>query len=118
MNKLVLLLTGCALVGCAHAIRDGQSTVDTYATMQPPIRVIIYFNQTPAADRKKVAAVISEACRCHAVFFRRYGRDTLIYEISLPQNYTFASFEKALRAGGMSQGIQAVEQDMLMRHQQ
>lgn len=118
MNKLALSLIGCLLAGCIHAARDTPSAKGRAAATQPPIRVVIYFNQVPAADGKQLAVAISEACSCHPVFFRRYDSNALIYEISLPPNHTFASFEKALRAGGMSHEIQAVEQDVLMRHQQ
>lgn len=117
MNKLALSLIGCLLVGCAHATKDAPST-EGRAVTTPPIRVIIYFFQSPAAERKPLTAVISAACRCHPVFFRQYGSNALIYEIALPQNHTYASFEKALLAGGTSLGIQAVEQDALMQHQQ
>lgn len=86
--------------------------------MQPPVRVIIYFNRAPVVDDRQLVVAISEACRCHPVFFRQYGSNAMIYEINLSPNHTFASFEKALRAGSMSQGIQAVEQDVLLRHQQ
>ena len=117
MNKLVLSLAGCLLVGCVHAAKDVMPPEGHAAATQPPIRVVIYF-KVPAAEGKQLAAAISEACSCHPVFFRRYDSNALIYEINLPPNHTFASFEKALRAGGMSQGVQAVEQDVLLRHQQ
>ena len=118
MSNLALLLVGCLLAGCAHATKDAPPTEGRAVITQPPIRVIIYFSQSPAADGKQLAAVISEACRCHPVFFRQYSGNALIYEIGLPQNHTFASFEKALLAGGMTLGVQAVEQDILMQHQQ
>jgi len=116
VNKLALSLIGCLLVGCAHASRDVLPTEGHVVTTQP-IRVIIYFSHSPATDRKKLTAVISTTCRCHPVFFRQYGSNALIYEIALPQNHSYASFEKALLAGGISLGIQAVEQDALMQHQ-
>lgn len=117
MNKLALSLIGCLLVGCAHATRDEPPTEERAVTMQPPIRAIIYFSHAPAADGKQLSSVISEVCRCHPVFLRQYNSNALIYEISLPQSRTFASFEKALLAGGVPLGIQAVEQDALMQHQ-
>lgn len=117
-QSMALSLIVCLLVGCAHANKDEPLTEGRAVTMQPPIRVIIYLSQSPAADGKQLATVISEACRCHPVFFRQYNSNALIYEIGLPQNHTFASFEKALRAGGAPLGIQAVEQDVLMQHQQ
>ena len=117
LNKLALSLIWCLLVGCAHATRDEPHTEEPAATTQPPVRVIIYFSHAPAADGKQLAAVISEACRCRPVLFRQYNSNALIYEISLPQTHTFASFEKALLAGGMPLGIQSVEQDALMQHQ-
>lgn len=118
VNKLALSLIGCLLVGCAHATKDAPSTEGRAVTTQRPIRAIIYFSQAPAADGKQLAAAISEACHCHPVFFRQYSSNALIYEIDLPQSHTFASFEKALLASGVSLGVQAVEQDVLMRHQQ
>lgn len=118
VNKLVLSLIGCVLAGCAYAAKETMPAEGHADTTQPPIRVIIYFSQPPAADSKQLAGAISEACRCHPVFLRQYNNHALIYAISLPQNHTFASFEKALRAGSLSREIQAVEQDLPMRHQQ
>lgn len=117
MNKLALSLIGCLLIGCAHATKDALPSQGHAVTTQPSVRAIIHFSSSPAADSKQLASVISEACRCHPVFFRQFGTNALIYEISLPGNHSFASFAKTLQAGGVSLGIQAVEQDKLMRHQ-
>ena len=115
---LASILLAVTLNGCAHAAKDAPPTKGRAAAVQPPMRVIIYFSRSHAADSKQLAAVISEACRCRPVFFRQYGDNALIYELGLPQNNTFSSFEKALLVGGKSLGIQAVEQDALMQHQQ
>lgn len=117
MNKLALSLLGCLLVGCVHPTRGEPPTEEPATIVQPPIRVIIYISQAPAADRTQLAAAISEACRCRPVLFRQYNSNALIYEISLPQSHTFATFEKALLAGGVPLGIQAVEQDSLIQLQ-
>ena len=118
VNKLALSLAGWMLVGCTHATRNESPTERHVVSTQPPVRVIIYFSQSPAADDKQLATVISDACLCHPVFLRQYHSNALIYELNLPQNHTFASFEKALLAGGQQLGIQMVEQDALMQHQQ
>lgn len=118
LTLLAVILFVVTLNGCAHAAKNTSPTEGRATTVQPPIRVIIYFSHSPAADGKQLAAVISEACRCHPVFFRQYGDNALIYEIELQQNQPFAAFEKALLAGGKSLGIQAVEQDVLMQPQQ
>ncbi len=115
---LAAILFAVTLIGCAHAAKDAPPTKGRAAAVQPPIRVIIYFSRSPAAGGKQLVAVISEACRCHPVLFRQYGDNALIYELGLPQNNTFAAFEKALLSGGVSLGIRAVEQDVLMQHQQ
>ncbi len=115
---LAAILFAVTLNGCAHAAKDAPLTEGHAATAQSPMRVIVYFSRAPAADSKQLAAVISEACQCHPVLFRQYGDSALIYELGLPQNNTFSSFEKALLVGGKSLGIQAVEQDALMQHQQ
>ena len=85
--------------------------------MKPsPIRVIIYFanatTSNPALDR-----AVSDACRCQAVFLRQYRDNVLIYEVALQQDQTFASFKQTLLAKKDSLGIQAMEQDAMMRHQ-
>lgn len=84
--------------------------------MQLPIRAIIYF-QRPTADSKQLSASISKACRCQPVFFRQYRDEALIYELVLPQGYTFSSFEKTLMQNAAQLGIKAVEQDRIMQHQ-
>ncbi len=117
MNKLAFSLIGCLLIGCAHATKDALPSEGHAGTTQPSVRAIIHFSHSPAADSQQLLSVISEACRCHPVFFRQFGNNALIYQISLPENHSFTSFEKALRANGTSLGIQAVEQDKLMRHQ-
>lgn len=117
MNKLALSLIGCVLAGCAHATRDEPPTRGLAATTQPPIRVIIRLAQLPAADDKRLAAAISDACHCHAVFLRQYDSNAVIYEVDLSQGHNFASFERALLAGGEPLGIQTVEQDVMMQHQ-
>ncbi len=114
---LAAILLAVTLNGCAHAAKDASPAEERAATAQPPMRVIVYFSRTPAADSKQLAAVISEACRCHPVFFRQYSDNALIYELGLPQNNTFAAFEKAMLSGGVSLGIRAVEQDLLMQPQ-
>ena len=115
---LASILLAVTLSGCAHAAKDAPLTEGHADTAQPPMRVIVYFSHAPAANSTQLAAVISQACRCHPVFFRLYGDSALIYELSLPQNYPFAAFEKAMLSGGVSLGIRAVEQDVLMQHQQ
>lgn len=117
MNKLAFSLIGCLLIGCAHATKDAPPSERRAVATQLPVRAIIHFAHSPAADSEQLASVISEACRCHPVFIRQLSNNALIYEISLPENRSFTAFEKALREGGTSEGIQAVEQDKLMRHQ-
>lgn len=117
MNKLALSLIGWMLAGCAHSAADEPPTQGLAVTAQLPIRVIIRIAQLPSLDDKRLAAAISDACRCQAVFLRRYDGNAVIYEINLPQSLTFASFERALLASGKSLGIQTVEQDALMRPQ-
>ncbi len=118
MLKLALVLAGCLLTGCAHSTNHDPSIAEGTAGKQLPVRVIIYFSQASPADGKQLAAVISEACHCSPIFIRPYSSNALIYEIGLPQNHPFALFEKALLAGGVSLGVQAIEQDILMQHQQ
>jgi hypothetical protein len=85
---------------------------------QSPVRAIVYFSQLPTADNKQLVAVISQACRCQPVFVRQFGGNALIYEIILSPKQNFALFEEELLASGMPLGVQSVEQDVLMQHQQ
>ena len=87
------------------------------ATAQPPIRVIVFLEQAPPADKKLLTAAIAEACKCDPIFARYYNSNAVIYQINLASGQTFSSFESALLPGDASLGMKAVVQDKLMQHQ-
>lgn len=111
------MLAGSLLVGCMHSTNHYPPAADGAADNQQPVRVIVFFSRPPVADSLQVMTAISEACRCFPVFIRPYADNALIYEIVLPQGQSFAAFEGAVLVNGISLGVQAVEQDVQMRHQ-
>jgi len=114
-----LLLLGSSLAGCALPASPPPKPATPSAgqsARQPPIRAIIYF-RGPTVENEQLRSAISAACNCQPVFFRRYRADALIYEIALLQDETFATFTKRLMSKSVPLGIEAVEQDRIMRIQ-
>lgn len=112
LSLQMLLLAGCASPASVTAAGNPPQV----NAMQPSVRLIIYFRQ-PALNSAQLTAAIADSCRCQPVFLRAYGGDALIYEISLPQQQSFGSFEKKLMQQGERLGIKLLEQDVVMQHQ-
>lgn len=106
LSVLMLLLSGCSHPG------SNSSSAELPAS-GVHIRTIIYFRQ-PASDNPKLSAAISDACRCQPAFFRSYLGEALIYEITLPSDYTFADFQKALLMHADELGIKSIEEERLI----
>jgi hypothetical protein len=109
-----LLLLACVLTGCGHV--QPAASAEQHVRAQSPMRVLVYFNQATVAT-PKLSAAIAEACRCQPHYLQQYRPDTLIYEVSLPQGYEFASFADALMKKGAQLGLRLLEQDRVMQHQ-
>jgi len=106
LSVLMFLLSGCAVPGANSSSAELPAS-GVHA------RAIIYFRQ-PASDNPKLSAAISDACRCQPAFFRSYPGEALIYEITLPSDYTFADFQKALLMQADELGIKSVEEERLI----
>ncbi len=83
---------------------------------QAPIRVIFYFQRNAVAS-PELNQVLTSACQCQPIFFRPYMGNALIYEIALPEGYSFAAFEQAFLARAEALGITALELDAVMQTQ-
>jgi len=106
LSVLMFLLSGCSHPGSNTSSAElPASGVHT--------RAIIYFRQ-PASDNPQLSAAISDACRCQPAFFRSYPGEALIYEITLPSDYMFADFQKALLMHTDELGIKSVEEERLI----
>ncbi len=114
-SSSALLLLTCVLTGCGAPVQYAVPA-EQQDQAQSSMRVLIYFNQ-PTVANQKLAAAIAEACRCQPHYLRQYRPDALIYEVSLPQNYEFASFESALMKNAARLGLRLLEQDRVMQHQ-
>lgn len=80
------------------------------ATTQPPIRVIIFLEQAPPADKQLLTAAIAQACKCEAIFARLYSSNAVTYQINLASGQTFSSFKSTLLPGDAALGMKALMQ--------
>jgi hypothetical protein len=115
LSIATILLVASAVAACTSHTSESNS-VTTPIAMQPPIRIIFYFQQA-ASESKQLTSYIADVCHCLPVFIGSYSSDALIYEIALPQNQNFAIFEKALMQHPLQFGIKLLEQDRIMQHQ-
>jgi hypothetical protein len=119
LRSATLFLLGYSLAACAMPVSlSAQSSAprEVHSVPAQTVRVIISF-QRQTTDNRPLFAAISDACQCTPVFFRTFGREALIYEITLQQGRRFAAFEKALMQSAEQLGIKAVEEDSLMQSQ-
>ena len=80
------------------------------AATQPPIRVIVFLEQAPPADKQLLTAAIAEACKCEAIFVRFYSSNAITYQINLAPQQTFSTFKSALLPGDPALGMKAIMQ--------
>lgn len=116
LHAVPLVLLTYSLVGCAVPVspqaKEPPPSGGVRSVIQTQARAIISF-QRPTVNSSQLAEAIAEACHCQPVFIRQYRDNALIYGVALPQDQSFADFEKLLRLKAAPFGIKAIEQDTL-----
>jgi hypothetical protein len=115
LRLVMSLIVGYSFVGCALPVSNSPkvgATNEVQSGKVQTVRVIISF-QRPTPDNRSLFAAISDACECTPVFFRTFGTEGLIYEITMRQGRAFADFEKQLLRKAPQLGIVSIEQDSL-----
>ena len=110
LQSLFAALPVVLMLGCAHS--SAQQTADAIPLVK--VRVILTFNFTPPQDGDaQLNALLSATCHCQPLYIRPYLNNASIYQITLPDEQSFASFASEMMARGATQGICGVEQDGL-----
>ena len=77
---------------------------------QPPLRVVIFLEQTVPEDKQLLTNAISLACQCQSIFASLYNSNAAVYQISMVQGETFSSFKNTLLKSDASLGIKSLMQ--------
>lgn len=116
LHAVTLALLTYSLVGCAVPVsplpKEAPPSSSARSVVHAQARAIISF-QRPTVNSSQLSEAIAEACHCQPVFMRQYRDNALMYGVALPQDQSFAAFEKLLRLKAAPLGIKAIEQDTL-----
>ena len=93
------------------AIGNKQPLQAESPSTQASIRIILQFKKSPAKNSPELKVAIAQSCQCEPYFVRLQNMNSIIYQINLATDQTFANFRDALLTRNSKLGIKDLTQE-------
>jgi opacity protein-like surface antigen len=94
-----------------NASVENPDTQHTAPATTPPLRVILQLKKSPAANTPELKSAVAQACQCEPYFVRLLNMNSIIYQIALASEQTFALFKEAMLSADNKFGIKDIAQE-------